>query len=348
MAQPALNSAPSAQDAAPSEARGQAGYVGLLETLMAATRPAPAVAPAPAPSPRPATGDLDHFTRLLIDTIVKSPRSEQKARIAQLVDAPWLAQAALLELCALPAEVSEPLLRHAHLSDASLFNLLNNHSEGHQVAIARRPGLSNNLVKAILNLPPYLVQLALLNNANARIEPEDMQGLCQLAQNHAALRGALIRHPLFTETHAKALMASVGPDLRDLLSARFPYLSVPATTVTPAQAVGDLKLSALTNGLLLNLLNIGQFDAFLEGMARKLAVDAAKLRHSLNGQSCVSLALSMTALGIDRAAFATVLEQIQRLNHQRPKVTSAHHLLARPVFDLPPAMAREKLAAILS
>lgn len=239
------------------------------------------------------------------------------------------------------------MLQRAPLSDAALFNLLNNRSEAHQIAIAGRPNLSNNLVKAIINLPPYLVQMALLNNPTARFEPEDIQSLCQLAHGHAAVRTVLIRHPLFTESHAKALMASVGPDLRDALHTRFPYLAVPATTASSAQAVSELKLSSLTNGLLLNLLTVGQLEAFVAGVARKLDLDLESLRRSLNGQSCVTLALSMTALGIDRAAFGTVLEQIQRLNAQRPKVTSAHHLLARPVFDLPPAMARDKLSAIL-
>ncbi len=352
MAQPALQTSP--PERAALGGRDRDSYVSLLEALKTATQTvshipaqAPLLMPSPVKEARP-SGDLDHFTRLLIDTLRKSGSREQRARIAQLIDAPWLPEAARLELCALPAEVSQAMLQQAPLSDAALFNLLNNRSEAHQVAIAGRPHLSNNLVKAIINLPPYLVQMALLNNPSARFEPEDIQSLCQLAQGHAALRGALIRHPLFTESHAKALMASVGPALRDALHTRFPYLAVPTATATSAQAVAELKLSSLTNGLLLNLLNVGQLDAFLEGMSRKLDLDSAKLRHSLNGQSCVTLALSMTALGIDRAAFATVLEQIQRLNNQRPKVTSAHHLLARPVFDLPPAMAREKLAAILS
>lgn len=103
MAQPAVKSSLPEHDTAISG--GQDSYVSLLEALKAATQtiakvPAP-VSAAPAPLPtRPA--ELDHFTRLLIETIRKSERREQKARLAQLIDAPWLTESARLELCALP------------------------------------------------------------------------------------------------------------------------------------------------------------------------------------------------------------------------------------------------------
>jgi uncharacterized protein (DUF2336 family) len=234
-----------------------------------------------------------------------------------LAHAEW-APSALVNLLALDEiEIARPILECSPvLQDDDLLRVLIEASLEHQIAVARRPGISGRVADAVIDQAEPAVLMALSTNHSAGISLEGVRRLVEHSRRIAALRGPLTRHPRLTEALAEQMYQWVGTALRQSIVARFNVdeqaLGAAVHEVvdgivrppTPAKAAvdqGEKRLSLFAHGL-----------SALGGFTDE------QVRRALSAPSPEALYYACAAVGIDRAVFPTLLAELRKFNDFLP------------------------------
>ncbi|MGA9657977.1 MAG: hypothetical protein WBQ60_02605 [Asticcacaulis sp.] len=101
----------------------------------------------------------------------------------------------------------------------------------------------------------------------------------------------------------------------------------------------NLKLLALLRG--------GETAGFVQALSQRLTCETAALRAALNTPSSVPLALSLCAVGVDRAVFPQALRDWQAGLAETLRPVPVTTPLILSIFELSPALAGQKLKALL-
>lgn len=218
----------------------------------------------------------------------------------------------IVRLCQMPVDLAAPLLRSSlpSLDAAALLALIALTGEAHHLLIAQRPMLDWRVVRALLKSGHDSVLVALVRNPAAELDEADRARLDRLAQER--------------------------PDLRQALSERFRR---------SAPVVDDLTHTNHSNLKLLKLLRNGEAAAFTREAARRLKLEPSRLETLLVSSSAVPFALTLCALGFDRAVFAHLFPFWQAAHDGEPRVADKTRPVLLSVFALTPDQARQKLTA---
>ena len=171
---------------------------------------------APPPGVAPLLADI------FLTLTAQAERDIRLALAERIAGADW-APAALVNMLALDEiEIARPVITASPLlKDADLIRLLIEATLEHQIAVARRPRLSDAVCDAIIDRGEAVTMTALASNRSAQISDAAMRRLVDQSRRVAGLRAPLTRHPRLNQDLAQELYQWVGQALRQSIGERF-------------------------------------------------------------------------------------------------------------------------------
>lgn len=259
----------------------------------------------------------------------------------RLAQADW-APAALINILALDEiEIARPIIAKSPLlRDQDLIRVLVEATVEHQIEVARRPNVGATVVDAIIDRGDPAVMTALAGNPTADITEPGIRRLVETSRRIAGLRAPLARHPRLTEALAHQLYGWVGQALRQAIGERFRIdaqaldaaiaeaahsaVKGPAANANSAAPVDPqrdemerrliAKLDSagqLRPGYLVRAAREGRVSLFENALAVLGGYPVDMVRRAVASDTAERLALACASVGIDRAAFPSMLAEIR-------------------------------------
>ena len=298
----------------------------------------------------PQAGDPAHqmLGDIFLTLADKAERDIRRTLAECLARAEWAPPALINTLALDEIEIARPVIAASPLlRDQELLKILVECTIEHQIEVARRPRISGRVADAILDAGEPAVMTALAANRTAEIGEPGVRRLVEASQRIAALRAPLVRHPAMNDQLAQQLYAWVGHALRQALSERFsvdaPSLdsaideAVRAAYVrkgeAPALALEDdpardemerrlvAKMDAagqLRPGYLIRAIREGRLSLFEHALSALGGFPLSQVRDAVRGDSPEPLRLACAAVGIDRAVFPAILDEVRKLSGGLP------------------------------
>lgn len=265
----------------------------------------------------------------LLASLIAEAEPGVRRRVARrLASARWANPALMMTLALDAIEIAQPVIAASPaLQDHHLIEVLAEGDIEHQVEVARRPAIGPAVVAAILQRGEPAVLNALAGNMKVRLTPHDMAMLVDAAEQIAALRSPLARHPALDERLARRLFDWSGGALRKALADRFGLVVEDLHAAPSSERREEMerrliaKLAAagqLSPGYLLRALKEGRLSLFLAALAALGGFQATHVRQAVDSQAPELLGLACAAVGIDRSAFPAILSMVRQLNAGAP------------------------------
>ncbi len=303
----------------------------------------------------------------------QAERDIRKALSDSLAAAEWAPPALIAMLALDEIEIARPVIANSPLlKDQDLVRVLVEATIEHQIEVARRPRISGRVADAIIDRGEPASLTALAGNRTAEVSDDALGRLVEQSRRVAALRAPLTRHPRLNDTLAAQLYQWVGQSLREAISERFRIdetrLAAAIEEVTRPAPIGAEPLGLgpqevvdpeeMERRLVAKLQSAGQLRAgFLIRAVREKrltlfehAISAlggfpiSHIRAAIVRPSPDALFLACAAVGIDRAVFPAVLEEIRKLNGGWPgEGDEGYH----GRMTLPPSAAMREFRALM-
>lgn len=297
----------------------------------------------PGPEQQALLGDI------FLTLMGQAERDIRRILAERLATAEWAPRALINTLALDEIDIARPVIAASPLlRDQELLRILIEATVEHQIAVARRPGLSDQVIDAIIDGGVPAVLTALATNHNAQMAEASVRRLVEHSRRIAALRAPLVRHPSMTTRLAEELYGWVGQALREAIGERFRIdadalnqaLAASARAaanglVEPRNARAEVDALAraemerrlvakldrsgmLRPGYLIRALQEGRLGLFEAGLATLGGFTAAQVRAAIRASDCEPLALACATVGIDRAAFPALLQDVRDLSGGAP------------------------------
>lgn len=311
----------------------------------------------------PVLGDIFMIIARQAERDIRMALSESLAR------AEWAPQTLIAMLALDEIEIARPVIaRSPLLKDQDLLRVLVEASVEHQIEVARRPYISGRVADAIIDRAEPSSLTALAGNRTAELGEDAMRRLVEHSRRIAALRAPLTRHPRLNEALAEQLYQWVGQALRQAISERFqidearlneavesavgaarPAGSLPAAVdatdltdrdemerrlVAKLQSAGQLRA-----GFLIRAVRERRLSLFEHALATLGGFPIDHVRAAIQRPSPDALFLACAAVGIDRAVFPAVLDEIRNLSAGWPG--AGEEVYSRRAMMPPAAAVRE-------
>ena len=264
----------------------------------------------------------------------------------RLAKADWAPHTLINMLALDEIEIARPILSSSPmLQDEDLIVILVQATIEHQIEVARRPALSGRVADAIIDRAEPATLTALASNRTAEISPDGVRRLVEHSRRIAALRAPLTRHPRLTDALAEQLYQWVGTALRQAIGARFQidaatldcsvqqavdkaFRDSPAPVATTDTAEFEeterrliAKLHAadqLRPSYLVRAVREKRLNLFVHGLAALGGFPVTEIRAALNSGSPEAIYYACSAVGIDRAVFVAMINEIRQINDGAP------------------------------
>lgn len=299
-------------------------------------------------------------------------RDVRRILAERMAGADWAPRALVNMLAFDEIEIARPVLASSPvLQDDDLIAILVQATIEHQIEVARRPSLSGRVADAIIDHAEPATLTALASNRTAEISPDGVRRLVDHSRRIAALRAPLTRHPRLTDALAEQLYQWVGTALRQAIGARFQIneddlnvsvqqavdkafggFPTPVAVVENAefeeserrliaklQAADQLRPSYLVRAVREKRLNL-----FVHGLAALGGFSVAAIRGALNAGSPEAIYYACSAVGIDRAVFVAMINEIRLINDGAPGTYGAQVWLRGSISATSAARAFRALA----
>jgi uncharacterized protein (DUF2336 family) len=298
----------------------------------------------------------DHERNLAADILKRLSKDvEMSIRInlaEKLADDETAPHDLIVLLCDDKIEVARPILaRSPLLSDADLVRIIERGSENHQVSVAARPAIGENVTAALARSACEAALIALLRNASAKIGRLTFEQLSERARKSPDLQGPLVERSDLPRELAQRMYLWVSGALKTALVARYPGAAEalasaldkttaslqeegPSLTGDNARKLveklrnsGQLKAS-----FLIRVLNQGQMELFEYAFAALLNMEPETMRTALYGDNPMTVALACRAAGIDRSVFQTVFNLSRHHRQMAAKLSDSDHKQIGTIF----------------
>ena len=298
---------------------------------------------------RPAAELAPLLSEIFLTLAGQAEREVRQVLAERLAGVDW-APPALMHMLALDEiEIARPVITASPLlQDADLLRILVEATLEHQIAVARRPHLSEAVVEAIVERGEAVTMTALAANRTARIDESAMRRLVDQSRRVAGLRAPLSRHPRLNEALAQQLYQWVGQALRQSIGERFriddrlldravqdaadvaahgaSWRAVPVAKAAERERmemerklVGKLQAAGqLGPGLLIRALREQRLGLFEAGLAALGGFPPGHVRAALHAATAEPLYLACVAVGVDKAVFGSLLTGVRKLNEHLP------------------------------
>jgi uncharacterized protein (DUF2336 family) len=279
----------------------------------------------------------------------QAERDIRKALSEALAPAEWAPPALVAMLALDEIEIARPVIAKSPLlKDQDLLRVLVEATIEHQIEVARRPHLSSQVADAIIDKGEPATLTALAGNRTAEVSESALERLIDHSRRIAALRAPLTRHPRLNDQLATQLYQYVGQALREAIGERFRVdesklaIAIDAATVRAQPQKAEprgieeaasvverdemerrlvAKLQAggqLRAGFLIRAIREKRLSLFEHGVAALSGFSLAQVRAAIQRPSADALYLLCASVGIDRAVFPAVLDEVRKLADGRP------------------------------
>jgi uncharacterized protein (DUF2336 family) len=293
------------------------------------------------------------LTEIFLTLTRQAEHDIRKSLAESLAGAEW-APLALVNMLALDEiEIARPIIASSPLlKDHDLIRILVEATVEHHIEVARRPMLSGAVADAIIDAAEPATMTALASNRTAEISESGLGRLVEQSRRVAALRAPLTRHPRLNDVLARELYSLVGHALRQAIGERFrvdeaalaqaietavvsigpgraptPSFTQPSHTereemerrlVAKLQSAGQLRA-----GFLIRAIREKRLSLFEHSLAALGGFSVTQVRSAVGRPSPEALFLACSAVGIDRAVFPAVLDEIRKLTNGLPGQSGA-------------------------
>lgn len=313
-------------------------------------------------------GKAEIVSDLFLTLVRQVEHDIRKTLSERLAEADW-APPALVNILALDEiEIARPLIAKSPLlRDQDLLRILVEATVEHQIEVARRPRVGAVVVDAILDKAEPAVLTALAGNPSADISERGIRRLVEASKRVAGLRVPLARHPRMTQDLAVQLYTWVGQALRQAITERFRVdtEALDAAVAAAVRSASDTEQRApalppppdperdemerrliakldsagqLRPGYLVRAAREGRISLFENALAVLGNYSIQDIRRAVAADTAELLALACASVGIDRAAFPSMLVEIRVRSGERPGGANQDNQ-ALKVFDLDPEAA---------
>ena len=312
------------------------------------------------------------LTEIFLTLARQAEHDIRKSLAETLAGAEW-APVALVNMLALDEiEIARPIIANSPvLKDQDLLRILVEATVEHHIEVARRPALSGSVADAIIDAGEPATMTALASNRTAEISESGLGRLVEQSRRIAALRAPLTRHPRLNDTLAKELYGLVGQALRQAIGERFRIddatlsaaINAAVVSVIPGRAPGPAAIQTsisereemerrlvaklqgagqLRAGFLIRAIREKRLSLFEHSLAALAGFGVGQVRAAIMRPTPDALFLACSAVGIDRAVFPAVLDEIRKLTHGTPGPG-----LGWSAITLPPADAARAFRALV-
>ncbi|WP_428152546.1 DUF2336 domain-containing protein [Brevundimonas sp.] len=274
----------------------------------------------------------------------QAERDIRKALSDSLASAEWAPPALIAMLALDEIEIARPVIaRSPLLKDQDLLRVLVEATIEHQIEVARRPRISGRVADAIIDRGEPASLTALAGNKTAEVSEDALGRMIEQSRRIAALRAPLTRHPRLNDALATQLYQWVGQSLREAIGERFRVdesklaeaieavvrpaplqgaepLGIEAAEVTDPEEMERRLVAKLQSagqlraGFLIRAVREKRLSLFEHGIAALGGFPITHIRAAIVRPSPDALFLACAAVGIDRAVFPAVLEEIRKLS----------------------------------
>ena len=285
------------------------------------------------------------LTEIFMTLARQAEHDIRKSLAESLAGVDWAPRALVNMLALDEIEIARPIIANSPLlADQDLLRILVEATVEHHIEVARRSTLSGRVADAIIDAAEPATMTALASNRTAEISEDGVRRLIEQSRRIAALRAPLTRHPRLNEALAKDLYSLVGNALRQAIIERFRVdgaamgaaiddavqsLRAP-TPESAAAAIADREemerrlidklqgAGQLRAGFLIRAIREKRLTLFEHGLAALGSFTIGQVRAAIMRPTPDALFLACTAVGIDRAVFPAILEEIRKLNNGFP------------------------------
>jgi uncharacterized protein (DUF2336 family) len=275
----------------------------------------------------------------------QAEREIRQALSESLASADWAPPGLIAMLALDEIEIARPVIASSPLlKDQDLMRVLLEATLEHQIEVARRPHISGGIADAIIDRADPATLTALAGNRTAQVSESAMLRLIEHSRRIAALRAPLTRHPRLNDALATELYQWVGQALREAISERFQIDETrlaaainkviqpsPVEPKTLAEAsvveleemerrlVAKLQGSGqLRPGFLIRTIRERRLSLFEHAAATLSGFTLAQVRAAIMRPSPDALFLLCASVGIDRAVFPALCQEIRALSDGWP------------------------------
>ena len=303
------------------------------------------------------------LTEIFLTLARQAEHDIRKSLAESLAGAEW-APIALVNMLALDEiEIARPIIANSPLlKDQDLLRILVEATVEHHIEVARRPALSGTVADAIIDAGEPATMTALASNRTAEISESGLGRLVEQSRRIAALRAPLTRHPRLNDSLAHELYGLVGQALRQAIGERFRIDDAPLSVAidaavarvipgrAPPPATNQPSLSEreemerrlvaklqsagqLRAGFLIRAVREKRLSLFEHSLAALGGFSVGQVRAAVAHATPDALFLACSAVGIDRAVFPAVLDEIRKLTNGMPGEGSNWSSLSLPPSD---------------
>lgn len=288
------------------------------------------------------------LTEIFLTLARQAEHDIRKSLAESLAGAEWAPRALVNMLALDEIEIARPIIANSPLlKDHDLLRILVEATVEHHIEVARRPALSGIVADAIIDAGEPATMTALASNRTAEISENGLGRLVEQSRRIAALRAPLTRHPRLNDVLARELYGLVGQALRQAIGERFriddaplsvaidtavasaiPGRSPPPTENEPSlsereemerRLVAKLQSAGqLRAGFLIRAIREKRLSLFEHSLAALAGFTVAQVRTAVGHSTPDALFLACGAVGIDRAVFPAVLDEIRKLTNGMP------------------------------
>ena len=257
--------------------------------------------------------------RKLIDQVEVQIRRYIADYLAERIDVPQ----DLLDFLANDViNVAYPILVHSsQLEDDHLIDIVERNGTAHQMAVAKRTGLSGAVSDKLIATENPEVLISLFRNLSAELTPWGIGEAVRLSIREEELHAPLLHRRDLPPSVAKRMFAWVGEALRDYIERTYDLDRVVLSDAI-SQAV-DAALGAMDAGIdwydekgrdhaqrLIGALEARGEDGFIDAVGDVIGKDAATTRTMLTRSGAESLAVMCRAFGMDANQYLTVMPEV--------------------------------------
>jgi uncharacterized protein (DUF2336 family) len=260
--------------------------------------------------------------RRLIHEVETSVRRTLAERLAEQPDAP---KDLVVTLANCEIEVAHPiLLKSEVLKDPELIEIVQHRTMEHQVAVAMRPNVSEQVSDALVQTNNEAVITTLLSNRNALISKSTMNDLVDQSGQVIGYQEPLVRRHDLPADLAKKLYWAVSAALRSHIVANFdlnPTDIDEAMEAAVHDAMGNKTNRIRKHGpsqdqtgsiskqdlhVLIDLLRKGEVSMFLDKFTSLSKLRLTLVRRLLFEPGGEGLAIACKGIGLDKATFGSI------------------------------------------
>ena len=152
----------------------------------------------------------------IISALIRDVESQVRAALShQLADQKDAPHSLIVTLANDIIEVARPvIMRSVVLQDNDLIDMIVSKAESHQVAVAQRESLPQNVTESLVRTENSSVIAAALSNTGAQFSERVLEDVVGLSREHEGLQGLLIQRQELSTAQARKMYEFVGQAMR--------------------------------------------------------------------------------------------------------------------------------------